>query len=346
MIGPQAVGVLEALHEPALLLTRDGSIAFANRAFKRILGEQIAGRDLSDFAEDDAGRIGRYLERCLGSGDPLIGSMHIRAEGRPRKLQCKGNAVLLDDENLVLLRLSGSGVPRFASLTETVGDLREELKRRKQSEAMLEESVRERELLLRELEHRVKNNMQMLSALLSSAEREASSPEAKAALRDASLKFSAVRTVQQLLYRSDDIAAIGSQPLVRTLVETVSMLSAQPMRTEVNVEPIDLPIESAVLIGLILNELLTNALKHGRPRSGTQSLHVDFVSQEGKIYLAVQDNGPGFDPPVSLKRASGIGLIRGLLRQLGGSFAVEHDSGSRCVVTFPAPSGALMRNSQ
>jgi len=146
-----------------------------------------------------------------------------------------------------------------------------------------------------------------------------------------------VRTVQQLLYRSDDLEAIGSQPMVRTLIEAVRALSVEPMQTEVNIEPIDLPIQSAVPIGLILNELLTNAVKHGQPAAGTQRLRVDFVRYEDKIQLAVQDNGVGFDPQVSHKRASGIGLVRGLLRQLGGSLEVERGGGSRCIATFPAP---------
>ncbi len=344
MISSQAAGLLEALHEPAMLLERDGMIVRANRALKRLLGSEVAERTIFDLTVDDAGKLDRYLGRCLGSGDPLMGSMRLRAEGRILKIQCKGSAVRFEDENLVLLRLSDSGEPRFAALTETLVELRQELKKRRRSEAMLEEAVRERELLLRELEHRVKNNMQMLSGLLSGAEREASSPEAKAALKDASLKFSAVRTVQQLLYRSDDLEMVNSQPLVRTLIEAIATLSTEPMRTAVNVEPIDLPIDTAVPIGLILNELLTNAVKYGRPPSGTQQLCVDFVCHEDKIRLAVQDNGLGFDPSESLKRASGIGLVRGLLRQLGGSFAVERAGGSRCIVTFPVPQGAVMRN--
>lgn len=327
-----------------MVLDRDGIIVHANRALTRLFGSEITERALSEFSDDDAGKFGRYLERCRGSGDPLIGSMHLRVEGHTRKLQCKGNTVRFDDENLVLMRLVDSGAPRFAALTDTLVELRQELKNRRRSEAMLEESVREREVLLRELDHRVKNNMQMLSALLSGAERESSSAEAKAALKDAALKFSAVRTVQQLLYRSDDLVAIGSQPLIGTLVEAVSTLSTEPMQTVVNVEPIDLPIECAVPMALILNELLTNAVKHGRPGSGTQKLSVNFVCREDMVRLAVQDNGLGFDPPVSRKRASGIGLVRGLVRQLGGSFEVERAGGSRCVATFPAPQGTPMRN--
>lgn len=328
-----------------MLIGRDGIIVRANRALKRLLGGD-AERALSEFSGQDDDRFDLYLERCLGSGEPLVGSIILPLNGRAQKMQCKGSAVRFEEGNMVLLRLSVSGEPRFAALTETVLELEEELKKRRRSEAQLRESVAERDLLLRELEHRVKNNMQMLSALISGAEREASSAEARAALKNASLRFSAVSAVQQLLYRSGQLEAIGSQALVKALMEAISTLSAEPLRAEVNVDSIDLPIEVAVPIGLILNELLTNAVKYGRPSSGTRELRVGFVSNENKIRIVVQDNGPGFDPSVSRKRASGIGLVRGLLRQLGGSLAVEQDGGSRCIVTLPAPQRATVRNIQ
>lgn len=345
MIGSQAAGLLEALHEPAMLLDRDGLVLRANRALKRVIGSEIADCAIFDLTDDDAtAQLHRYLGRCRGSGDPLVGSICLRLEHRTLHIQCQGSAVRFDDVNLVLLRLSDSDEPRFSALTKTLAELREELKRRRRSEAMLEESVRERLLLHRELEHRVKNNMQMLSALLSGAERETDSPEAKAALRDASLRFSAVRTVQQLLYRSDDLETIGSQPLVNTLMDAISSLSPEPLQTELNVEPIDFPIESAVPIGLILNELLTNAVKYGRPPTGAPKVCVDLVSNGDKISLAVQDNGLGFNLSESVKRASGIGLVRGLLRQLGGAFEVKRAGGSCCLATFPVPRGTVLKS--
>lgn len=341
-VGSQVASLLEALHEPAMLLYRDGLVFYANRALKRVLGSETADRAMFDLTDvDTAAELDRYLSRCLGSGDPLVGSLCLLVKGRSFNMQCKGSAVRFEDENLVLLRLSDPDDSRFSTLTKTLGELREELKSRRHSEAMLEESVREQVLLHRELEHRVKNNMQMLSALLSGAERETNSAEAKAALRNASLRFSAVRTVQQLLYRSDDLQTIGSQPLVNTLMDAIAALSPEPLQTEINVEPIDLPIETAVPLGLILNELLTNAVKYGRPPSGVQKLRVDFVSHEDKIRLAVQDNGLGFDLSESPKRASGIGLVRGLLRQLGGSFEVGQAGGTQCLATFPMPRGSV-----
>ncbi|MET1755774.1 histidine kinase dimerization/phosphoacceptor domain -containing protein [Novosphingobium sp. RD2P27] len=343
MIGSEAAALLDALHEPAIVVDRTGTIVGANRAFRRALGSDASQRQLSELLNSSFDALELYLSRCLGSSDALVGALDLWVGAQVKKAQCKGSAVRNGEGSLILLRLTFSSETRFVALTQTVAELKEELRKRRRSEAMLEESVSERELLLRELEHRVKNNMQMLSALLSGAEREASSAEAKAALKDASCRFSAVSAVQQLLYRSESLATIESQALVSTLTDAVSTLASKSLKADVVVDPFELPIDVAVPIGLILNELLTNALKHGRPATGSQSLHVAFGRHDGVLRLTVEDNGPGFDLAETSKRASGIGLVRGLLRQLGGAIEVQRSGGSCCTVTFPEPKAAATR---
>ena len=340
MIGSQAAALLEALNEPAMLVSRSGIVVRANRALARLLGRNITDTPLFSLLGSGAKPFALYLERCLGSGEPLVGSISLSDNGDAQKIRCQGSAVRSEEDHLVLLRLTAESEPGFAALTRTVSGLREELRRRRRSEARLAESVRERELLLRELDHRVKNNMQMLSALLSGAVREADSLEAKAALKDASLRFSAVSAVHQLLYRSDNLGSISSEALVSTLTDAITTLSSEPPLLKMVVDPMDLPIDTAVPIGLILNELLTNAMKYGCPETGAQTLLVEFVLKAGTIDLSVHDNGQGFDLSETRKRASGIGLVRGLLRQLGGSLRVERRNGSRCTVSFPEPQAA------
>ena len=274
----------------------------------------------------------------------LIGGLTLRTKGSERKFSCRAGFFFDDDDRFVLLRLSMSGEHSFAALTRTVAELKGELKKRQRSEAVLAETVRERELLFRELEHRVKNNMQMLAAMLYVAEREASSAEAKIALKDASMRFSAVSSVQQLLYRSESLTSISAEALVSTLLQSAKTLAPNAIDTELAVEHIQLPIDSAVPIGLMLNELITNSVKYGRPSEATQTLRVEFARAANQIEIVVKDNGPGFDLSETRKRASGIGLVRGLLRQLGGSIRVERENGARCVVSFPDPGSPSIRN--
>ncbi len=346
MLGTEAIALLEAMDDPAMVLESDGSLLRLNRATKRLLGISLAQKQLSDLVVQDNDAAQLYLKRCAGSGQPLIGRLSLSVQGRTRKFQCKGSAFSSGEDRVILLRILNTGVQPFVALNRTIAELKDELQKRRHYEAMLEETVRDRELLHCELEHRVKNNMQMLSALLTGAERETESSEAKAALKDASLRFAAVSSVQQLLYRSDTLSTVCSQALVSTLVRAVSSMAPDEIEITAAVDPIALPIHSAVSIGQMLNELLTNAVKYGHRHGEPQKLSVEFARHADQIKVALKDNGPGFELPETGKRASGIGLVRGLLRQVGGSIRVEQVNGTCCVVTFPEPLAATSGSSQ
>jgi two-component sensor histidine kinase len=336
-LSPEAIALLEAFPEPTLLGAPDGTIIHGNRAAKALTGNSLNGQHLYSLHMGEASSLQAYLNRCLGSGQPIVGALLLQLDSGLERFQCRGSLVSTSDERAILLRLSRADEDRFVALTRKVDELAKELGERQRTKALLQESLRERELLLRELQHRVKNNMHMLAAMLSGAEREATSIEAKAALKDASMRFSAVSAVQQLLYSSERLETIGSTELVSTLVAGARSIGTGDLQTELQVDPIDLPVDSALPIALILNELLTNAVKYGRPVDGAQRILVSFKAREDKINMVVHDNGPGFDLAECRKRASGLGLVRGLLRQLSGSLTVTATSGSCCVASFPDP---------
>jgi two-component sensor histidine kinase len=130
--------------------------------------------------------------------------------------------------------------------------------------------------------------------------------------------------------------------MVETITRGAATLGPGDLDLVVEAEPIALPIEAAVPIALILNELVTNAVKYGRPETGRQRIEVTWAREADHILLTVQDNGPGFLPGEGAKRASGLGLVRGLLRQLGGSLSADASplgvaKGALCSVRFPIP---------
>ena len=89
-------------------------------------------------------------------------------------------------------------------------------------------------------------------------------------------------------------------------------------------------------LALVLNELLTNAAKHGINWRGTGHINVKFQRDNGFANLFVEDDGPGFQPGETGRRSSGLGLVQGMMRQLGGKFTVEPGCGGRCIIRFPA----------
>ncbi len=220
---------------------------------------------------------------------------------------------------ILLVRLTRTDEERFRALSTKVTELNEEIGRRKRTEAFLQETMREKELVMRELQYRVKNNMQMLSGMLLGAGREARTSDAKAALRDVAARFSAVGAVQQLLYGSSELGTIDTEALVLTLIEGLKALAAGPLETSSQVDPIELPADTANPVALILNELLTNALKYGCPAEGTQRVHVTFATSGDGLLLRVQDNGPGFAVGVDGRRAPGWGWFAGCCASWAGS---------------------------
>jgi two-component sensor histidine kinase len=203
-----------------------------------------------------------------------------------------------------------------------------DISERKQAEA-------HQTMLLKELNHRVKNNMQMLQSMLSAAQREAQDPGARDLLADATRRVAAMAAAQKVLY--DQGGPMGFK--AHEFLDSVCGVARNAFDHEVQIrmEAGDqiLPNDVAMPIALILNELLTNAVKHGINGSGGGTIRVALIPAESGYELRVQDDGPGFDLDTAKhKRSSGLGLVAGLARQIGGRFKVERDGGARCVVRF------------
>jgi two-component sensor histidine kinase len=331
-----AAALLEGLPDVSFLVDDAGTILHANRAAMQLLGESLAGKSVFSFHQGDGEHLALFLKRCLGSRQPLVGTIELSANGGG-KWQCRGSVVGSGASRALLLRLGRADEAKFEALSRKFAELNEEIRQRRRTEAILRETISERELLLRELQHRVKNNMHMLSGILHGAEREARSQEAKIALADAAGRFAAVSAVQQLLYQSNNLNSISSAGFVTTLGRAAKSMAPPSAELEIEAEDLELPIELAPSLALILNELLTNAVKYGLPPDGPQKISLSLRSAGGKLVLSVQDSGPGFRPNQGQKRASGLGLVRGLLRQLGGSLAVDYRNGACCVVLIPEP---------
>lgn len=333
---------LESLPEPSFVLDSSTHVLAANRTARG----QFAcppGGELTDLTPaTEAAALEVYIRRCSGSRRPLPGMTTLRnAAGVATPLRCNGGLLAPARDGTparVLLRLSEAGDERFSTLARDVRRLNAELRERHRIEAALQEALRDRELMLRELHHRVKNNIQMLIGMISGERREATSPEVRIVLTQVARRLEAVAAVHQLLHRADSLAGIDA---VRFSAElSAAILRAYGARARLSSRATagaTIPNDVATPLALMLSELLINAIKHG-DQDG--EIRVDLSYGGGGFEIAVEDNGPGFDLAEPLKRASGLGLVRGLARQLGGCFSVERrqGGGSRCVVRSGIPS--------
>jgi PAS domain S-box-containing protein len=202
------------------------------------------------------------------------------------------------------------------------------------SERMEAES--QQKTLLAELNHRVKNNMQMLHALLRGARRETSNSEAQAVLDEAARRVGAMAAAQQVLYDAASAVSFDVEDFVTVLCRSAQQTFNGHAHIKFVASAGSLSNDAAMPLALILNELLVNAFKHGRVADAPVSIGVSMTNEDARWRLAVVDDGPGFELKPARRRASGLGLVNGLAAQLGGSLEVSREGGTRCMVAFPA----------
>jgi two-component sensor histidine kinase len=208
--------------------------------------------------------------------------------------------------------------------------------------AELSRMLREREVLLREVHHRVKNNLQVISSLINLQRSRLSESEGREALRQCQARVLTIARVHELLYRADDASRIPLAEYVANLVEGIDDIAslAPRVRIETDVDDVLLSVESGGPCGLILNELITNALKHGfvGGRSGTICVRVRR-SQPRLLTLEVSDDGVGLPQNFDANQSASLGLTitRRLANQLKGELQVERGERTTFRITFPAP---------
>lgn len=211
---------------------------------------------------------------------------------------------------------------------------------RKQSEAQLQASLQEKEVLLQEVHHRVKNNLQVITSLLDLQSQQIEEPVMLEVFRESQNRVKSMALVHEKLYQSKNLTGINFSEYTQSL--TNYLLRAYELNTgyitlELDIEEITLNIDTAIPCGLIINELVSNALKHAFPdkMSGKIKiiLHAEF---NDSFILSVEDNGVGFPPDWEFSRAKSLGiqLIKVLTNQLKGNVEIEQNAGSKIRVKF------------
>lgn len=211
----------------------------------------------------------------------------------------------------------------------------------KQFEDALQQSLQEKEVLLREIHHRVKNNLYVISCLLNMQAEIVQEKTASAALRESERRVMAMASIHESLYGYNRLDRINfseyAQTLVQNLLESYVQSGAE-IEGKFSLAPIELDIEQAIPCGLILNELVTNALKYAYPHQASGSISVTFQQiADQKVSLSVADNGPGLPAEFDWNgsKSLGITIIKLLTKQLGGTLQIESsDTGATFMLVF------------
>ena len=218
---------------------------------------------------------------------------------------------------------------------ELVLETNRDITERKRDEEAIKASLQEKEVLLKEVHHRVKNNLQVISSLIGLQADGSTDETVREVLRDVTYRVRSMALVHEKLYQSADLARIDFAGYARSLLGYIWRAhgsSAATVRLTLDLEPVSLPVDTAVPCGLILNELAGNALKHAfRGRDEGEVIVSLQGGIEGRIRLTVADNGVGLTAGFDWRQAKSLGLrlVQMLSGQIGASVEVSSGKGTR-----------------
>jgi len=213
--------------------------------------------------------------------------------------------------------------------------------RRWAAEEQINASLKEKEVLLREIHHRVKNNLQIISSLLNLQSRYIKDEQARQIFRESQNRVRSMALIHEKLYQSKNLAEINFVEYVEDLVGYLFRMyetDSHEVRLEIDVDDISLDVDTALPCGLIINELITNSLKHAFPDGNPDGkIHIDFRGDDyGKLRLIVSDNGVGFPENLDFRKTESLGLrlVNTLVRQLNGNIELDRKTGTAFKLTF------------
>jgi two-component system, sensor histidine kinase PdtaS len=221
------------------------------------------------------------------------------------------------------------GMPLYVMLTGGLIWIVALLKSDARKRLALEQALARNQSLFREIHHRVKNNLQAVSSLVQLQPMPAASKESM------KRRLAAMIAVHEQMYRSDQYDQVDVVPYARRIVEELSKGYNSNVEVDVQLEPLSLNRDRALPLGLILNELVSNAFKHAFPEGSGGHLTVRLTIQDGHARLSVSDDGPGYATDRS-RNGMGQRLVAGFVEQLGGEVRIEIDNGTTVTVTFPS----------
>ena len=271
-----------------------------------------------------------------------IAEMRERYESGRKDALLAENRAQLEQRTITIRAIAGGAVLLLIAAIFAFRAYR--IKRKGEAEladknAVISEQLKEKELLVREIHHRVKNNLQVVSSLLSIQGRGIADAAAKQAVNDSRLRVKSMALIHQDLYREGDLTGVRMKDYVEKLatglITSYGMTERVMLRSEM--DDLDLDVDTAIPIGLILNELITNALKYAWPNGRQGVLTVTLGVQPGSgraegaaLLLQVRDDGVGSTAKESSTESSGFGLnmIRTFAVKLNGDWSVDHDEGT------------------
>ncbi|WP_228057991.1 PAS domain-containing protein [Nostoc sp. LEGE 12447] len=330
MLELQAVITRNMAEGICLVRAIDGVFVYTNPKFEQMFGyepDELTGQHVSivNYGDEDTTpeEVNQAIRTAiLQHGEATYEVHNVKKDGTP--FWCRSNASIF-------------GHPEYGSVIVAV---HQDITEHKQAEEKIIASLKEKEVLLKEIHHRVKNNLGIVSSLLQMQCRRTQDPVVTALLRDSQNRIASIALVHEKLYRSEDLADIDFAQyipdLTTHLFDSYNVNSSQ-IHLKIQVDDASLDIETAIPCGLIINELVSNALKYAFVGNIRGEIEVKFYQKsESILTLIIRDNGIGLPENFDSKKAKtlGITLVQGLVKQLRGKLEIASHQGTQFKITF------------
>jgi two-component system, sensor histidine kinase PdtaS len=231
-------------------------------------------------------------------------------------------------------------IERTKALSKANLALRGEIRKRRGAEEQIKSALKEKEVLLKEIQHRVKNNLQVIKSLIDLQSQFGENEDLKTILDETQTRIVAIALIHDLLYRSGNLRKIDFSEYSKNLTDYLFVsygVNAKSIRLNINIGNNDMSVEIATICGMILNELVSNSLKHAFRNGGKGEIFISLRPEKNSYILIVRDNGIGFPKGLNFRKTKTLGmqLVMSLVNQLDGSIKLRRINGTEFRIAFP-----------
>ena len=340
-----------------LLVTREGwRFEYVNPAFAKLVGcstKDLIDKSMNDFIHNEdmailndarkkrlAGETTSYEARLIRSDGQVV---YVQITGAPRWQEGKVVGSITIINNLTdhyIVEQKQRIYERTAELARTNEILLAEIVKRNRAEEILNMSVNEKEVLLREIHNKVKNNLELISCLLYMQSKKAvdEQPQAMLQLQNFQNHVKSMTMVHENLSRSHNLAKINLAEYVKSLIDNLfQSYNVHPDRIALilDVDKIMIRMDTAVSCGFVINELISNSLKHAFPEGRKGKINIEFHSDDEKGFkMVIRDNGIGFKTDLTKSNTLGLQLVTAVVEHIEGSIKLDSSGGTRLEIAF------------
>lgn len=281
--------------------------------------EELLEMGPENIESDQNRQIPHFMKIIQSEGTATFESIQLTKDGSQIPVEMNSHIFNLRGEKMIL-------------------SIARDITRRKQNEAQLRQSLEEKELLLKEIHHRVKNNLNVISSLLNLQSKYIKDKAALAVFQESQRRARSMALIHKMLYQSTDLKCINFGDYIKTLTEELfrTYVTGDNIQLDLDVGEVLLDINTAVPLGLIVNELVSNSLKHAFPNNLEGEITVKFHKRGEQYNFIVADTGVGFPEDLNFEKTDSLGmrLVNTLVDQIDGTMELERENGTCFIIKF------------